>query len=246
MKLIVDSGNNYTKLALFEGDSMIKFNAIANPLVSEKVLRDFLHEYPVPRHAFFSTVGINEQAIIGLLEGIGIFVYTRNNAVNYPFKHQYKDISTLGFDRFAAAVGARLFFKNNPLVIIDAGTALTIDIVSAQGVFKGGSISPGMQLRFDSLHQKTGKLPLVSYQEKVLVAGNSPESCILSGVVNGMVFEISGFIEQYHKKFKNLKIIITGGDAKFLHKPLKKTIFADPYLVLKGLNEILNYCISSR
>lgn len=244
MNLIIDSGNNYTKIALFERGDMIKSEAISNAEFSSENLRKFLDTYSVPNHAFLSSVSVYEKKIKQQIAKYNIPVVTPQNISKFPIKSAYKDFSALGFDRFAAAVGAVAIFKNRNILIIDAGTALTIDLVTSKGVYKGGSISPGLKLRFEALHLKTGKLPLINYNDNVKLTGNTTESCILSGVVNGMVFEISGFIEQYQKNFEKLKIIITGGDAKILQKPFKKSIFAEPYLVLKGLNEILNYYTS--
>ena len=71
--------------------------------------------------------------------------------------------------------------------------------------------------------------------------GKSTISSMLSGAVRGLILEIDGFIQEYEKSYENLKVILTGGDAKLFEKELKNGIFADPNLVLKGLNEILIY-----
>ena len=138
-------------------------------------------------------------------------------------------------------LGAGALFPNKNVLTIDSGTCITYDILTKDGVYLGGSISPGLNMRFKSLHKQTSKLPLVSLTTEHPLVGDSTESAITSGVINGMICEIDGIIDRYKTDYSDLQIILTGGDAKFFDKELKNSIFAAPDLVLTGLNELLNY-----
>lgn len=151
----------------------------------------------------------------------------------------------MGRDRLAAAVGANAIYPENDVLIFDFGTAITIDIVTKEGEFLGGNISPGVQSRFRALHDYTARLPLLSMPGDPGVAiplvADSTDDAITSGVINGIQFEIEGYIEQLSASHDSLKIIFTGGDGIFFAKRLKNTIFATYDLVVHGLNRILEY-----
>jgi len=163
-----------------------------------------------------------------------------NSNTPLPIGNQYLTPHTLGYDRIAAAVGAYAMFPNTPCLIIDAGTAITIDLL-VHNTFQGGAISPGIKLRYEALHQFTSKLPYLEKIEHFTYPGKNTEDSIHNGVLNGVVFEIEKHIELFLAQFNNGKIIITGGDSLYLVKFIKKTIFAEPNLVLKGLINILEY-----
>jgi type III pantothenate kinase len=125
--------------------------------------------------------------------------------------------------------------------VIDAGTCITYDMVNDFDEYLGGAISPGVQMRYNAMHDQTAKLPLLEKKELLDYIGNTTENCIHSGVVYGVCLEIDGVIDLYKGRFKNLTIILTGGDTLFLSKRLKNTIFADSKFLLKGLNYLLEY-----
>ena len=160
-----------------------------------------------------------------------------------PFTLEYQSPDTLGKDRIAAVAGAQAQFPNQNTLVIDAGTCVTYDFLTAEGVYLGGAISPGVQLRLRAMNHYTNKLPLLNWDgiKRPQSVGNTTINSMLSGAVNGLVLEMRGFVERYEKQYKALKIVITGGDSNFFVKELKNGIFADPNLVLKGLNEILIY-----
>jgi len=125
--------------------------------------------------------------------------------------------------------------------VIDAGTCITYDLITAEGTYLGGAISPGIRMRFKALHTFTGKLPLIEQEEFDDLIGQTTQESILSGVYNGITGEITHLAGRYHEKSGDLAVVITGGDHHFLHNKLKISIFAAPDLVLLGLNEILDY-----
>jgi type III pantothenate kinase len=164
-----------------------------------------------------------------------------NAGTPIPIKNQYKTPETLGNDRLANAVGATIIFPEKNVLIIDMGTCIKYDFIDKNKNYHGGAISPGLEMRFKSLDKFTDQLPLIEPSENFSLTGRSTEESILSGVQNGIIFEINGMIDQYKKKHDELKVIITGGDHAFFANHLKSSIFAAPNLTLQGLNEILEY-----
>jgi type III pantothenate kinase len=159
-----------------------------------------------------------------------------------PLKNLYRSVSTLGSDRIAASVGAYFLQPDKNFLVIDAGTCIKYNFTNAQNEYLGGGISPGIQMRLISLHEHTSKLPLVKLTEDPIdLIGENTEQSILSGVVNGVISEIDGIIDGYQNRFPGILVLLTGGDSEFLAKRLKNSIFAHQNLVLKGLNDILNY-----
>ena len=132
-------------------------------------------------------------------------------------------------------------YPGKNVLIISAGTALTFDFVNDRGEYLGGSISPGMEMRFNALHTFTDKLPLLSYQEPAELIGSTTRQSILSGVINGIICEIEGISRCYLEKYPGLKIILSGGDLNYFVKPLKISIFAVSNIVTLGLNIVLEF-----
>nr|WP_309597725.1 type III pantothenate kinase [Flavobacterium oreochromis] len=162
---------------------------------------------------------------------------------NFPFINEYATPNTLGVDRMVLAAGAVLQFPSQNRLIIDVGTCITYDFVDAQNVYYGGAISPGFRLRYASMHNYTAKLPLLELTDPENLIGNSTIASMHSGVVNGLSFEIDGYINELIKEKEKIIIILTGGDANFLAKRLKNTIFANANFLLESLNRIYQYQI---
>ncbi|MFO7867954.1 MAG: type III pantothenate kinase [Bacteroidales bacterium] len=172
-----------------------------------------------------------------------IFVCTKN--IKLPIQIDYTTGDTLGFDRIADAAGAVSLCPNTHKLIIDAGTALTIDYVDDTNTFRGGIISPGMNMRFTALHEKTGKLPLCAETHTIELHPDSTTKAIQSGVVQGITFEISEYISAYTKLFPDITIFLCGGDTFFFEKILKKPIFAEANLNAYGLHSIYEYNVTA-
>jgi type III pantothenate kinase len=159
-----------------------------------------------------------------------------------PISNFYQSVNTLGSDRLAAACGAYQQFKGTAFLVIDAGTCIKYNYTDKNGNFLGGGISPGIAMRYKAMHKFTNKLPLISFDENYHeLIGNNTQSSLKMGAQLGMIAEVKGIIEQYRLMDEAVNIVLTGGDAAFLQKGLKNGIFADPDLILKGLNSILNY-----
>ena len=239
MNLVIDQGNTVSKLAVFHAGEMIA--RIVEPVLNTKILQSIFGEFPEISKGILSSVSMYPDDISGLLNHkLNPFIIL-NSGTPLPIINKYSTKKTLGYDRIADAVGAFSIFPGCNILVIDAGTAITIDLVTAGGEFYGGNISPGIDLRFKALHENTKKLPMVEKNEEYPFLGKTTEKAILAGVLNGITFELDGYIDKLKTQYPDLKIILTGGDTKYFDKKLKNSIFANLNLNLSGLNRILEY-----
>jgi type III pantothenate kinase len=238
MNLIIDIGNSRTKLAVFDGDKLIRQKGFER--INLSVIKSFLKSNTKIKSAILSSVADFDNSISVFLKS-KLFYFELNEKTPVPIKNKYGTPGTLGKDRVANAVGAAALFAGKNILIVDAGTCLKFDFIDKNKTYKGGAISPGLIMRYKSLHQFTARLPLVKPTGKASLTGNTTKASIISGVQNGMLFEIKGAIKEYQKKYSSLKVILAGGDYAFFANYLKNSIFAAPNLTLSGLNEILKY-----
>ncbi|RLD45232.1 MAG: type III pantothenate kinase [Bacteroidetes bacterium] len=240
MKLVIDSGNTLVKLAVFNGSQIVEL--LKTPDLSIQTIAQLLDKYKNINSAIFSSVRENTQELENFLDQKVHFISLDGKTL-LPYKNNYTTPETLGKDRIAAVAGAQNLFPTNNVLVIDAGTSITYDLLTSDGEYMGGGISPGMQMRFDALNTFTSKLPLIKaeYDKDIALIGNSTSKAILSGVQNGVLQEVDGIIEEYKADFSPLKIVICGGDNKYFDKYLKNNIFAAPNLVLQGLIKILQF-----
>lgn len=235
MNLIVDIGNTCIKIALFEKNNLIEKSYLRDNYLDN--IKSILSKNPV-ENSIVSNVGeINDELISVLNENTRLVLF--KNILKLPFKNTYSSKETLGQDRIALVSSASYQFPDSNVLIVDAGTCITYDFKNHNNEYIGGGISPGIKMRFKSLNLFTSKLPLIDVFDDFNLIGNNTKESLNSGVVNGTIMEINGIIQQYHDKFKNIRIILTGGDSKFLLKRIKNTIFADQNLLIKGLNYLL-------
>lgn len=239
MNLAIDIGNTLSKAAVIDGGQVIDIykTETLTPAYLERVLKN---NRAIDRGILISTRG-EEGEIIDMLKQRLKQLILFDHETPIPIKNDYGTPQTLGRDRLAAAVGAAALRPGEPILIVDFGTAITIDFIDERGVFKGGNISPGAQLRFQALNRYTRKLPLRQLAEKTEFLATSSHSAIESGVVNGIVYEIEGYIRELSQTIEKFHIIFTGGDGNFFAKRLNYPIFASQDLVLYGLNKILEY-----
>lgn len=239
MNLIIDIGNSRTKVAIFSQQEMVR-SLFSDDLSVDK-LKDFLKGFPGTESAVLSSVASVDPALIVWLKDSFHHFLEINTQTPIPIQNKYKTPGTLGLDRLAAAVGSRELFPDRDLMVIDAGTAVTFDLIEANGTFLGGNISPGLRSRFRALHEFTEKLPLIKESDQWPLIGQSTEEAIRAGVINGLIFEIDGMIEQLKKKYPEIQPVLTGGDAGFFERRLKNPIFVKFEITLIGLNRILEY-----
>jgi type III pantothenate kinase len=235
MNIIVDYGNSSAKVGIFDQDRLERQFSFS----TAEELKHFLENYSA-ENIIISSVARNAEEIATWPTHVKRKIIL-NSKLPLPITIKYATPETLGVDRIAGICGAHQKFPGEPCLVIDAGTCITYDFINHNREFLGGAISPGMMMRFQAVHTFTSKLPLVNRPEKVVLIGDSTETCIQSGVINGIVEELNGTITRYQTEFDGLRVILCGGDARFFENKLKGPIFAVPELVLSGLNSILNY-----
>lgn len=237
MNLVFDIGNTSTKVAIFDGRK--KVISIRTRMFSCEKMEKMLGRYE-PEKAIVSTVRKIPEFVIDLATHGIPHVHVLDHRSRLPFRNEYETPETLGPDRIAAVAGAYLLFPGKKVLVIDAGSAVTYDLLSGKS-YRGGNISPGLSMRFRALHRFTGKLPLVGTTEKYHSPGRNTTEAISAGVISGLIYEINEYIRTFQKKHPGLNVILTGGDAGYLKDKLGYRVTYMPDIVLDGLNYILEY-----
>ena len=242
--LVIDIGNTNHKLAIFKGRDLVHYQVINR--ISSALIEKLIEEYSVTASTI-SSVGSDYHAEVELLKLKTDFLPFSTN-ITLGVNSFYQTPQTLGQDRWAKVLAANYKYKGDTCFIIDSGTCITYDLLNSKSEYHGGSISPGIGMRFAALNHYTKRLPLLEWNTNQLEIpeGVDTETAIRNGVLQGVVNEVEGNIALQNKINKGLKVLLTGGDATFLLEQLKNSIFApqiihDPYLVLKGLNEVIAF-----
>lgn len=238
MNLVVDIGNTLLKLAVFDGGRLVAQQCVGE--LREETFAGLLGGARAARAVVASTRG-EAPAIVEAVRRHTDYLLEFTLATPVPIGNAYLTPATLGRDRLAAAVGAATLYPRRNALIVDFGTAVTLDFVSADGVFRGGCISPGMAMRFRALHEYTAALPLCDATDSAELLGRTTDEAVRLGVMNSLAFEIEGYIARMQGEIEDLCVIFTGGDTNFFAKRIKNTIFANCNLVFWGLNRILEY-----
>lgn len=238
--LVIDIGNSYIKTAVFNVDELVWVQSSVT--IDEKLIEQIAKQYK-PEKAIFSTVKKNDESWeTSISKHIPLVKF--NSSMATSIKNHYRTPQTLGLDRLAAVIGAHAMYPDQANLVIDAGTCITYDAVDQGANYYGGSISPGLNMRYQALNYYTASLPLVNpdagFNED---KGYDTTTAIRSGVQNGIRFEVLGFIQDSFSINTDTNIILTGGDSIFFDTLLKNSIFAphiknEPHLVLKGLNAV--------
>ncbi|MDT0645775.1 type III pantothenate kinase [Zunongwangia sp. F260] len=239
MNLVVDIGNTSVKMAVFQKNSLLdkRIFSLSDFFKNFRKIKD---QFPEIKDCMLSSVvnTISEEKKI-LQQSTNLIELTP--ALSLPFKNKYATPSTLGKDRIALVAAAVAKFPQKNTLVVDAGTCVTFDFKNKKEEYLGGAISPGLEMRFKALHKFTANLPLLKPGENLQLIGTSTEGSINSGVVNGLLLEIEGVMASYATEYKDLTIILTGGDTQFLSMRLKNGIFANSNFLLEGLNHILEF-----
>ncbi|MEN8136817.1 MAG: type III pantothenate kinase [Bacteroidota bacterium] len=238
MNLIIDIGNTKAKLAVYKADDLLSDCVVDYEEVIDKII-ELRNDYEFSK-SIVSNVGTDIEGLNEFLDD-NFFNIVLDSKTELPIKINYSAPETLGVDRRALAVAA---YEANPegnSLVVDMGSCITYDVVTADGVYQGGAISPGMNMRFKAMHNFTESLPLVSFKESHSIIGKDTEMSLVNGVVFGICSEIDNYIEVLKSEFENISVFISGGDHPFFANKLKNSIFADQKILLRGLNIILNY-----
>lgn len=238
MNVTIDIGNTRTKIGMFEKGELKQYWSIGNAEILQ--LEDTLTNHSV-KNVILSTVAQNVGEEIRAFLGKGVTFIELNEKTPLPITNLYRSPQTLGKDRLAAVVGATVINQTGNNLIIDAGTCITFDLLTADHKYLGGNISPGIRMRLKAMHAFTERLPAVEPKETESTIGYDTQSAMQNGAQWGTIWEIEGAIESFNTKFDPLAIFLTGGDAIFLAEKMKRKIFVHQHLVLLGLNKILDY-----
>jgi len=237
MNLTIDIGNTNVKTALFKGDEIFKA-AVYHSFDLTK-LKKIAQGKEAIENVILCTVKNYPTEWKKYLQGHFNF-HELSEKTLLPIKNEYLSPASLGKDRLASAVGAYSIYPGKNALVINAGTCITYDIVDSKGAYKGGAISPGLEMRFKALHTFTGRLPLIEADTNYKsMLGKTTEQSIRVGAQQGMVKEIEGMIKTYKSTYKNLQIIVSGGSMEWLEQSLQEKINLQPFVTLKGLNVIL-------
>lgn len=237
--LVIDIGNNRTKLGLFENANLVAKEVLSAD--QQTKILEWLTNHQ-PKNTILSTVGqplpveLEQQ-----IRTLSLYFIKLSQDTPLPIQSQYQTPETLGKDRIAAVIGASVHFPNEHCVIIDAGTCITYEVLHARKGYLGGNIAPGLYMRYKAMHEFTANLPLVENEEVLQTIGYSTKSALQNGGQLGCLYEIEGFVADMELKIGQLNVILTGGDADFFAKKMKRKIFVHHNLVLEGLNKILSY-----
>ena len=237
--LVVDAGNNRIKAALFERGTLLQKNEWSSA--------DFVNwvKHVQADHFILSSVAAATLQELDLRQISGQRLQL-HPGLPLPLHVAYQTPETLGADRLAAACGAAARFPKKNSLVIDVGTCINYELVTADRTYRGGAISPGVRMRFLAMHQQTARLPLAEPIPEAPLIGQSTITCLQSGVLNGVVAEMAGMIARYEMQCSGkLHVILCGGDAQLFENQLKPPIFVAPNLVLEGLNSILEHNVAA-
>ena len=237
MNLAIDIGNTKSKYAFFAENRMVESGIVGDLAEFNIILSERADDYD---KAIVCSVSHDEEKIAALFPA-GKEPHYLSHRTPVPLSTSYGTPETLGMDRLAAAIGGSALFPDQAVMVIDIGTCITYDYVSAAGVFEGGVISPGVELRYKAMHDYTARLPLLDDREDEGLIGTSTRASMKSGVINGISGEIEYMVSQFLLKSPDLKVIITGGGAKTFESRIKADIFVALEIVLVGLNRVLDY-----
>lgn len=238
VNLIIDIGNSVAKLAVFHQGEMIDMVYDTNHSLDK--LENICERYAIRRGILSSVIHLND-IVESQLKHLDFPLLRLDYKTPLPITNLYRTPKTLGSDRIAAVVGAYTRFPGRDILVVDAGTALTYEFIDHYGCYHGGNISLGKYTRIKALSAYCDKLPVINPNGDIPDFGYSTETAIRAGVIHGIELEIMGYIQQMQQKYPNLLVFLTGGDDFSFDTKLKSIIFADKFLVLKGLNRILEY-----
>ncbi|MFM7216722.1 MAG: type III pantothenate kinase [Bacteroidota bacterium] len=239
---VIDRGNTRVKIGIFRQGSLFKI--IKSTRFGVREVKSLLLRYPPSEILLASVVKVPRTVLQLLSKNAVLEVLDANTPL--PIRNLYRTPETLGVDRLAGAVKARKLFPGEAVLVIDAGTCIKYDFVDRRGNYRGGAISPGLNMRLKAMHAFTDRLPLLKPDKVKGIIGNDTLTSMMTGAIQGAVNEMHGFVNQYRKQFGKIKVVLTGGDAAFLSDSLNFGIFAAPDLVLEGLYEILLHARRNR
>jgi type III pantothenate kinase len=242
--ICIDWGNTLVKTAIFTNGHLVETNmhpvSTSQKVEAMRAIASIIEKHKPEAGIFCSVADYPDQLVPSLTQTLSKFIKLDSNT-RLPIMNAYQSPETLGADRLAMAVAAQAQFPDKNVLAISAGTCITYNFVQKNKTFRGGAISPGLKMRLKAMAHFTDMLPEVGLDGETLLMGYDTPTCMRSGAVYGMAAEIDGIIAAYSAQYPDFNAILTGGDGSFFAGKLKSKIFADPDLLLKGLNLILKF-----
>ncbi|MEX0967622.1 MAG: type III pantothenate kinase [Bacteroidia bacterium] len=238
MELVIDCGNTFIKTGLFHQNKFIESGIFPNDEFSS--IEQLVLTASLDAIILSSVIELPTEFMAKIQAAAPVFLELLQDTP-IPFENMYRTPATLGKDRIAGVAGAMALSSGENVMVVDAGTCITIDVLANGKMYIGGSISPGLNMRLQAMHHFTHRLPQVELREFADLNGLTTEECMLAGALSGAVSEVDGFIDKWQNKLAGLKVYLTGGDGTILLSHLKSNIFAEPNLILTGLHKILLY-----
>lgn len=237
--LTVDIGNSRIKLGLFEGN--VLSHSASFLYDQEDVLMKWISDRAVDASVLSSVQREDHPLVQRLMKALRPFRFDGRSPL--PVVLHYQTPETLGQDRIAALCGARSIYPGRDLLIVNAGSCITYDLLTGQGIFEGGNIAPGMKMRWRAMHEFTGRLQMVDSSgiDFSQLLGRNTEEALALGVIQGIAAEIETYFSHLQLKYPELSLVMSGGDAVYLSSLAGRELILEPNLVLYGLNEILQY-----
>ena len=226
---LIDEGNTSIKIAKMENGS---FGSLIR--IGKEELNNFdFEELPIACSSVIS------KGLTSMSER-KLNIFEINTSCKLGFSSKYQSMVTLGIDRMCNVQAMSVLRENENRLCIDIGTCIKFDFLNAQDEYLGGSISPGINLRYRSLNDYTDRLPLLNSKVSTDLIGNSTQESIISGVMNGIQNELLGMVHEYEREYGQVSIFLTGGDSKYFDLTQKNNIFADENLTLRGIHSVFN------
>jgi type III pantothenate kinase len=236
--LCIDWGNTLVKAGIFVNDRLQEVKSFKEDVAMSSLAE--MVDYHRPSHCILCSVVFNPQGVEDMLcDKIPNYIKLDGNTP-LPIMNAYSTDS-LGNDRIPLAVAVQHMYPNMNNLVISAGTCITYNFVQKSGIFRGGAISPGLRMRLKAMHAFTDKLPEVQLEGDLVLLGYDTQSGMRSGAVHGVAAEIDGMVADFSSQYTDFNAVLTGGDVPFFASKVKSKIFADPELLLKGLNLILKH-----
>jgi type III pantothenate kinase len=241
MNLVMDFGNTWQKMAIVDNNNYLEH--ITKKQVSIDDIAQWQQQYNI-ENAILSSVVDVEKTLLEYLQQHFQFIQLDSHTL-LPIKNDYHTPQSLGSDRLAVVVGAKKLFPQENVLVLQLGTCLTADFIDTEGVYRGGAIAPGINMRLEAMHAFSAKLPQVAFRQIDDFVGKTTEESMLSGVYFGMIDQCDGIVDRYKVRYGHLQVILTGGDAPIMKNAMKNEVMAISDLVLLGLNEILDYYVKN-
>ncbi len=238
MILALDIGNTRWKMGLFDGDTLVSHQAVTS--WTTELLVAFGNQHNVHSVIYASVTNLPDH--FDEILGHSFSTLELTHGTPLPFVNQYTTPHTLGKDRLAAIAGAQALYPHKNCLVIDSGTCIKYDLITASGVYMGGNISPGLNMRSKAMHVFTARLPEVTQHWPSHFIGWNTETALQNGAFLGTLLEMNGFIKLFDSEYHPLMVTVTGGDAKNIFDRIQHPEKVhEPNLTLYGLNHILTH-----